>query len=164
MKNWCFWTVVLKTLESPLDSKEIKPINPKKNQHWIFFGKTVAEAEAPVFWPPDANSIRKRPKLIGKDPDSGKDWGQEEKGRGWDGWMASPTQWIGIWANSRRWWRAGKLGVLHHGAAESDTTERLNNNYTTAPLGVPWHFLQNWQFTSNSAPSSPAWRSSHTLY
>ena len=75
-KNWCFQTVVLeKTLEGPLDCKEIKPVNPKGNQSWIFIGKTDAEAEAPIFWPPDAKS-----QLIGKDPDSGKDWEQEEKG------------------------------------------------------------------------------------
>ena len=75
-KNWCFWTVVLeKTLESPLDFKEIQPVNPKGNQFWIFIGRTDAEAEAPVLWPPDANNW-----LTGKDPDVGKDWRQEEKG------------------------------------------------------------------------------------
>ena len=74
-KNWCFWTVVLeKTLESPLNFKEIKPVNPKGNQSWIFIGRTDAEAETPIFWPPDAKN-----QLIGKDPDAGKDWGQEEK-------------------------------------------------------------------------------------
>ena len=77
LKNWCFWTVVLeKTLESPVDSKEIKPVNPKKkNQSWIFIGKTDAEAETPIIWPPDMESW-----LTGKDPDAGKDWRQEEKG------------------------------------------------------------------------------------
>ena len=76
LKNWCFWTVVLeKTLESPLDSKEIKPVNPKANQSWIFIGRTDAEAEAPILWPPDAKSW-----LIRKDPNAGKDWRQEEKG------------------------------------------------------------------------------------
>ena len=75
-KNWCFQTVVLeKTLESPLDSKEIEPINPKGNQPWIFIGRTDAETEAPILWPPDAKSW-----IIRKDPDAGKDWGQEEKG------------------------------------------------------------------------------------
>ena len=74
-KNWCFWTVVLKTLESPLDFKEIQPVYPKGNQSWIFTGRTDVEAEAPVPWPPDAKSW-----LIWKDPDAGKDWGQEEKG------------------------------------------------------------------------------------
>ena len=75
-KNWCFWTVILeKTLESPLDCKEIKPVNPKGNQPWIFIKRTDAEAEAPILWPPDVKS-----QLIGKDPDTEKDWRQEEKG------------------------------------------------------------------------------------
>ena len=76
LKNWCFWTVVLeKTLESPLDCKEITPVHPKGNQPWIFIGRTDAEAETPILWPPDAKNW-----LIGKDPDAGKDWRQEEKG------------------------------------------------------------------------------------
>ena len=75
-KNWCFWTVELeKTFESPLDCKEIQPVHPKGNQPWIFIGKTNAEAEAPIRWPPDAKSW-----LIGKDPDAGKDLGPDEKG------------------------------------------------------------------------------------
>ena len=75
-KNWCFWTVVLgKTTKSPLDSKEIKPVNPKGSQLWIFIGRPDAEAEAPILWPPDVKNW-----LIGKDPDAGKDWRQEEKG------------------------------------------------------------------------------------
>ena len=75
LKNWCFWTMVLgKTLESPLDSKEIQPVNPKANQSWIFIG-TDAEAETPILWPPDANNWR-----IWRDPDAGKDWRQEENG------------------------------------------------------------------------------------
>ena len=78
-KSWCFWSVVLKkTLESPLDYKEIQPVYPKGNQSWIFIGRTHAEVEAPILWPPDANS-----QLIWKDPDAGKDWKQEEKG--WQG-------------------------------------------------------------------------------
>ena len=86
-KKWCFWTVVLeKTLESPLDCKEIKPVNPKGSQFWIFIGRTQAEAETAVPWPPDAKKW-----LVGKDPDAGKDWRQEEKGTtedemvGWHG-------------------------------------------------------------------------------
>ena len=76
LKNWCFQTVVLeKTLESSLDSKEVKPVSPKGNQPWIFVGRADADAEAPILWPPDAKS-----QLVGKDPDAGKDWGQEEKG------------------------------------------------------------------------------------
>ena len=72
--NWCFWTVVFeKNLESPLDSEEIKPVNPKGNQSWIFIGRTDAEAEVPILWPSNAKKW-----FIGKDPDAGKDWGQEE--------------------------------------------------------------------------------------
>ena len=88
LKNWRFWTVVLeKTLESPLGCKEIKPVHPKGNQPWIFFGRTDAKAVAPVLWPPDAKS-----QLIGKDPDAGKDWRQEERKTedemvGWDHWL-----------------------------------------------------------------------------
>ena len=74
--NWRFWTVVLeKILECPLDCKEIKPVDPKGNQSWLFIGRTDAEAEAPIVWPTDVKS-----RLIGKDPDAGRDWGQEEKG------------------------------------------------------------------------------------
>ena len=75
-KNWCFWTVMLKkTLESPLDCKEIQPVHPKGDRSWVFIGRTDAEAETPVLWPPHAKSW-----FIGKDPDAGRDWGQEEKG------------------------------------------------------------------------------------
>ena len=75
-KNWCFWTVVLeKTLESPLDCKEIQPVHPKGDRSWVFIRRTDAEAETPILWPPYAKSW-----LIGKDPDAGRDWGQEEKG------------------------------------------------------------------------------------
>ena len=89
LKNWCFWTVVLeKTLESPLDHKEIKPVRPKGNQSWIFIGRTDAEAETPILWPPDVKNW-----LIWKDPAAGKDWRQEEKGMteneiaGWNHWL-----------------------------------------------------------------------------
>ena len=76
LKNWFFWTVVLeKTLQSPLDYREIQPVNPKGNQSWIFIGSTDAEAKTPILWPPDVKNW-----LIGKDPDAGKDWRQEEKG------------------------------------------------------------------------------------
>ena len=88
-KNWCFWTVVLeKTLESPFDCKEIQPVHPKGDQSWVFIERTDVEAETPILWPPDARNW-----LIEKDPDSGKDWGQEEKGTtedemvGWHHWL-----------------------------------------------------------------------------
>ena len=105
-KNWCFWTVVLeKTLESPLDSKEIQPVYPKEDQSWAFIGRT--DVETPMLWPTDVKSW-----LIWKDPDAGKDWGQEEKGRTEDGWMASLTQWTWVWVNSRSWWWTGRPGML----------------------------------------------------
>ena len=110
-KNWCFWTLGLeKTLESPLDCKEIKPVNPKGNQSWIFIGRTDVEAETPILWPHDVKKW-----LIGKD------WGRcwerlkaEEEGDdiGWDGGMASPTQWTWVWARSIRWWRTGKPSMM----------------------------------------------------
>jgi len=109
-KNWCLGTVLLeKTPESPLDCKEIKPVNLKGNQPWIFVGRTDAEAETLVFWSSDANSC-----LIGKDPDC---WERlraegEEGIRGWDGWMASPMQRTWPWANFGRWWGTGRPGVL----------------------------------------------------
>ena len=109
-KNWCFWTAVLeKTLESPLDSKAIQPVHAKGNQSWIFIGRTDAEAETPILWPPDAKNW-----LIGKIL-----WcwerlreGGEGDDRGWDGWMASLTQWTWIWGNFRSWWWTGRPGVL----------------------------------------------------
>ena len=89
LKNWCFWTVVLeKTLESPLDCKEIKPVHPKGDQSWIFIERTDAEAETTTLWPPDGKNW-----LLGKDPDAGEDWRREEKGRtedemvGWHHWQ-----------------------------------------------------------------------------
>ena len=98
-KNWCFWTMVLeKTLESPLDCKEIQPVHPKGNQLWMFIGRIDAEAEAPILYPPDWKNW-----LIEEDPESGKDWRQGEgDNRGWNGWMPSPTQWTWVWANSGR--------------------------------------------------------------
>ena len=110
LKNWCFQTVVLeKTLESPLDSKKIKPVNPKGNQFWVFIGRTDAEAEGPILWAPDVKSW-----LTRKDP--AWFWERLKIGEGgnrrWDCWMASLTQWTRVWANSRRQWRTGNYGML----------------------------------------------------
>ena len=124
LKNWCFWTMMLeKTLESPLDCKKIKPVNPKGNQSWIVIGRTDAEAETPILWPPDVKSW-----FIGKDPDTGKDWRQEEKGTTEDemGWMASPTWWIWVWASSRSCWWTGKPGML-----QSLGSQRVRNDQAT---------------------------------
>ena len=97
-----------------LDCKEIQPVHPKGNQSWIFTGRTDAEAETPIFWPPDAKNW-----LIGKDPDAGKDWRQEEKETTEDGWMASVTQWTWVWVNSRSWWWTGRPGVLQFMGSQS---------------------------------------------
>ena len=108
-KNWCFWIVFEKTLKSPLHCKEIQPVHPKGNQSWIFIRRTDAEAEAPIPWPPHANSrlIRNKTLMLGKiEGMSGWGW------LGWDGWMASPTQWTWVWASPGSWWRTGKPGML----------------------------------------------------
>ena len=109
LKNWCFWTVMLKTLKSPLDCKDIKLVNCKGNQSWIFIGRTDAEAETPILWPPDAKNW-----LTGKDPDAGKDWrwGAGDDRGWWDDWMASLTQWMWVWVDSGSWWWTGRPGVL----------------------------------------------------
>ena len=123
-RNWCFWTVMLeKTRESPLDCKEIQPVHPKGNQSWVYIGRTDAEAETPILRPRDVKNW-----LIGKDLEAGTDWrpGGEGADRGWDGWMASPTQWTWVWVSSRSWWWTGKPGVLQSMGSQRDATERLN--------------------------------------
>ena len=100
-KNWCFQTAVLEnTLESPLDSKEIKPVDSKGNQPWIFIGKTDAKAEAPILWPTHWKRLWCWKRLRA---------GRGRDDIGWDGWMASSTQWAWVWANSGRQWRTGSL-------------------------------------------------------
>ena len=125
LKNWCFWTVVLeKTLESPLDCKEIQQVNPNGNQSWMFIGRTDTEAEAPILWPPDGKGWLtpwKRPWC----------WerlkaGREGDDRGWDGWMASPTWWTWIWTNSGSWWWTEKPGVLQY-----LVSQRVGHNWAT---------------------------------
>ena len=121
LKNWSFWTVVLeKTLESPLDCKEIKPVNLKGNQSWIFIRKT--DAEAPIFWPPDAKKW-----LIGKDPDAREDWRQEEKWMTEDKMVGWHHQFDGrVWASSGSWWWTGKPGVL-----QSMESQRVRHDWAT---------------------------------
>ena len=120
LKNWCFWTVVLeKTLESPLDYRQIQPVHPKWNQSWTFIRRTDVEAETPILCLPDMKNW-----LICKDPDAGKDWRQEEKGmtemRSLD---ASLTRWTCVWVGSKNWWWTGKPGVLQSVGLQ---LERLN--------------------------------------
>ena len=131
LKNWCFWTVVLeKTLESPLDCKEIKLIGPKGNQFWIFIWRTDAEAEAPILWAPDVKNW-----LIGKALDAGKDWRQEERRwqrMGWLGGITDPMDmnlsklpwwWSPIMGT---WWRIGKPVVL-----QSMGLQRVRHNWVS---------------------------------
>ena len=143
--NWCVWTVVLaKTLVSDLDCKEIQPVNPKGNQSWIFIGRTDAEAEAPIFWPPDAKELThlKRPWF----------WkrlkvGREGDNRQWDGWMVSPTQWTWVSAISQSCWCTGRPVVLHFMGLQrvrDDWVTELTwiisfNYYPLSGLDQEWH-------------------------
>ena len=124
-KHWFFHTVVLeKTLESPVDCKEIQPVHPKRDQSWVFMGRTDAEAETPILWPPHAKSW-----LIGKDPDAGRDWGQEKKGTkedeivGWDNRLnGHEFEWTPGVGDGQ----GGRVSCDSWGHKESDMTERLN--------------------------------------
>ena len=109
MKNRCFWTVVLeKTLVSSLNSKEVKPVNPKGNQSWLFIGRTDAVDEAQIFWPPDVkNWLIEKALMLGKIEGR---W--RRNARAWNGWMTSLTQWTWVWASSGSWWWTGKPGML----------------------------------------------------
>ena len=122
---WCFWTMMLeKTLESPLDCKEIQPVHPKGGQSWVFIGRTDAEAETPILWPPDAKTW-----LIWKHPDAGKDWGQEEKGMTEDemvGWHYRLTGHGFGWTPGVGDGQGGLACCGSWGCKESDTTECLN--------------------------------------
>ena len=131
LKNWCFWAVVLeKTLESPLDHKEIKPVNPQGNQSWIFIGRTDAEAETPILWPPDAKNW-----LVGKNPDAGKEW-RQEKGTtdemvGWHHWLNGHE----FEQTPRNSEGQGRLACRSPwGHKELDMTEKLNGN--KVPRGI----------------------------
>ena len=120
-KNWCFWAMVLeKTPESPLDCKEIQPVNPKGNQSWILIGRNDAEAETPILWPFDAKNW-----LLRKDPDAGQNWRQEEKGTTEDemiGWHHQLKTWV--WVNSGSWWRTVKPGMLQFMTATKSQTRQ----------------------------------------
>ena len=123
-KNWCLWTVVLeKTLESPLDCKEIQPVYLKGDQSWVFIGGT--DAETPILWPPHAKSW-----LIGKDPDAGKDWGQEERGRRRMRWHHQLDGHGFGWTLGVGDGQGGLACCDSWGCKKSDTTERLNWTFT----------------------------------
>ena len=124
-KNWCFWTVVLeKTLESPLDCKEIQPVHSERDQPWDFFGRNDANAETPILWPPHAKSW-----LIGKDSDAGGDWGQEEKGTTEDemaGWHHRLNRHESEWTPGVGDGQGGLACCDSWGCKESDMTEQMN--------------------------------------
>ena len=147
LKNWCFQTVVLvMTLESPLDCKEIQPVHPKGDQSSIFFGRTDAEAETPILWPSDAKSW-----LIGKDPDAGKDWGQEEKGTTegeMAGWHHRLNGHEFEWTPGVGDGQGGLVCCDSWGCKESDTTERLN--WTDAIYKVFLYCLWKYVFVSKN--------------
>ena len=123
VKNWCFWTAVLeKTVESPLDCKEIQPVHSEGDQPWDFFGRNDAKAETPVLWPSHAKSW-----LIGKDWSwEGLGVGRKGGDREWYGWMASLTQWTWVWVNSGRWWWTGRLRFMG--------SQRVGHDWATEQL------------------------------
>ena len=124
LKNWCFWTVVLdKTLESPLDSKEIQPVHPEGDQSWIFIGRIDIKLKLQLLWPPECKELThwKRPWCCERLKAGG-----ERDDRGWDAWMTSLTQWRWVSVNTRGWWWTGKPGML-----QSMLLQRVGQDWAT---------------------------------
>ena len=159
LKNWCFWTVVLeKTLKSPLDCKEIQPVHPKGDQSWVFTGRTDVEAETPntlATWCKERTHL-KRPWC----------WerlraGGEGDDKGWDGWMASPTQWAWVWVDSHSWWWIGRPGVLRFMGLQrvtrlSDWTEQCQDKKWGHSLTIlPSKMLYSLAIEGYLLPSLP---------
>ena len=143
-KIWCFWTVVLeKTLESPFDCQEIQPVHPKGNQSWVFIGRTDVEAETPILWAPHAKSW-----LIAKDPDAGRDWGQEEKGTTEDemaGWQHRLDGHEFEWTPGVGDGQVGLACCNSWGRKESDMTEQLNwTEKWKFELNFIWRDIKYW--------------------
>ena len=139
LKNWCFWTVVSeKTLESPLDFKEIQPVHPKGDQSLVFTGRTDVEAETPIFWATSCEELThlKRPWC----------WerlraGGERDDRGWDDWMTSPTRWTWVWVDSGSWWWTGRPGMLRFMGSQ-----RVGHNWATELNWNHFYFVNSWEF------------------
>ena len=144
LKNLCFWTVVLeKTLETPLNCKEIQPVHSKRKKSWIFIGRTDAKAETPILWPSDPKNW-----LIGKDADIGNDWRQEAKGMrldGWGCWMALPTLWTWVRASFGSLWWTGKPDIL-----QSMGSQSVGHNWATELMERP-----AWQGNRGSLSLTP---------
>ena len=143
LKNWCFWSVILeKTLESPLDCKEIKPVNLKGNQSWIFIGRADAEAETLILWPADVKTHWKRPRCWERLKARG-----EKDDSGWDGWTASPPRWTWVCVNCGSWCWTGKPGML-----QSMGSEGVGHDWVTE-LRISTWALSSWTRTL-AIPSS----------
>ena len=163
LKNLCIWTVVLeKTLEGPLDCKEIKLVNPKGNQSWILIGRTDAEAGVPMLWPPDAKNW-----LIGKDPGAGKDWRQEEKVTSEDEMV-----WWHHWLDGHEFeqapgsgeWQGGLRCCSPWGRKEPDTTEWLNNSNTHTYIFLNWFTLKEYSLDAHLSLLLPKHPTSHRTH
>ena len=151
LKNWCFWIVVLdKTLESPLDCKEIQPVHPKENQSWVFIGRTDAELKLQYF-----GHLMQRADAFEKTLMLGRIEGRRRRGdnRGWDGWLASRTQWTWVWVNFGSWWRTGRPGVLQSMGSQSTRLSELN-----------WSPAVWWCHSQPFWPKSPSWVSPHKYW
>ena len=130
-------------LASPLDCKKIKPVNCKGNQSWIFIGSTDAEAETPILWPPDGRTGSfEKTLMLGKT-----EAGREGDNRGWDGWIASPTQWTWVWVKSGSWWWTGRPGVLQSSLSDSKRVRPSNSTelILISNLVTDWNTDSCWK-------------------
>ena len=142
--------VLEKTLESPLDCKEIQPVHPEGDQSWVFIGRTDAEAETQILWPPDAKSW-----LIGKDPDAGRDWWQKEKGMTED----EMAGWTWLWVNSGSWWWTGRPGVLRF-----MRSQRVGHGWVTELNWTESSILEKFRLKNKMAHKNFLWKVATILW
>ena len=151
--------VLEKTLESPLDCKEIQPVHLKGDQSWVFIGRTDVEAETLILWPRDVKSW-----LIWKDPDDGKDQkAGEGDDRGWDGWMASLTRWTWVWVNSGSWWWTGRPGVLQSMGLQSRTRLSYWTELIMVSLEDVLFLFNNYKQCNNEHSFHISWYTQYEL-